>query len=249
MLVKTESIVLKSTSYRENDKILTLFSYGEGKLQAVAKNCKKPSSSLMASTQMFAYSNFLLYKGSKMYNVSQGEMRESFYNLRINLESFTYGSYICQLLDSILQEGQPNKQLFVLTLKTLKILSQIDKNQSLVVRAYELKLVTLLGYQPHLTSCVTCGNKELNDIKFNSSLGGVICQDCLNVEPKGIRLSLADLDFLKHLLVNPIGGYEDVEIDEKTEKKLEKIMENYLKIHVERSCTALEFINKLKNAY
>ena len=55
MEVKTEGLVLRATDYKENDKLLTLFSPTLGKITAGARGVKKPTAKLNFAAQPFAF--------------------------------------------------------------------------------------------------------------------------------------------------------------------------------------------------
>jgi len=61
---KTEGIVLRYTNLGEADKILTILTRNNGKIKAIAKGCRKPKSSLLSSSEVFVFSEFVLYKGT-----------------------------------------------------------------------------------------------------------------------------------------------------------------------------------------
>ena len=65
IVLNTQGIVLKSVTYKENDLILTIFTRKLGKISAIARGAKKSKSSLLSSSQIFAYANFTLKKRRK----------------------------------------------------------------------------------------------------------------------------------------------------------------------------------------
>ena len=75
---KTEGIVLRYTNLGEADKILTILTRNNGKIKAIAKGCRKPKSSLLSSSEVFVFSEFVLYKGTNFYHISQAVTRETF---------------------------------------------------------------------------------------------------------------------------------------------------------------------------
>ncbi|MGE5677985.1 MAG: DNA repair protein RecO, partial [Pseudomonadota bacterium] len=82
---KTEGIVLRHTNLGEADRILTILTRNNGKVKAIAKGCRKPKSSLLSSSEVFVFSELVMYKGSNFYHISQAMPRQTFYNIRKDL--------------------------------------------------------------------------------------------------------------------------------------------------------------------
>src|ERR671914_2343500 len=64
-LYKDEGIVLKTIKLGEADRIVTLFTRGQGKVRAVAKGVRKTKSRFGARLEPFTRVELMLYKGRK----------------------------------------------------------------------------------------------------------------------------------------------------------------------------------------
>ncbi|MBO5328139.1 MAG: DNA repair protein RecO, partial [Clostridia bacterium] len=82
MEVKTEAIVLKAVDYKDNDKLLTLFSPTLGKITAGARGVKKPTAKLAFATQPFCFAEYVLAEKGGRYTVTSAYLHESFFALR-----------------------------------------------------------------------------------------------------------------------------------------------------------------------
>ena len=51
--ITTNAIVLRRADYRENDRMLTLFSPTLGRIDALARGCRRQKSPLMAASELF----------------------------------------------------------------------------------------------------------------------------------------------------------------------------------------------------
>ncbi len=116
MLTKTEGIVLKEFRFRETSKILTIYTLKHGKIQAMARGgAYRPKSQLIANTQAFSYNEYQLYKGRNFYYINQGDIIDSFYSIRENINRLMYGSYLLELTDLSIMEEEPNEKYFFVT--------------------------------------------------------------------------------------------------------------------------------------
>lgn len=111
-LYRTDAIVLGYRNLGEADKILTLFSPDKGKIHAVARGVRRPRNSLLAGSQLFSYCNFFIMEGRSLDNISQCEIKESFYKIRQNLEPMAYGLYFAELLRASTPMEDKNRELF-----------------------------------------------------------------------------------------------------------------------------------------
>jgi DNA repair protein RecO (recombination protein O) len=62
-LYRVDALIIRARDFGEADKILTLYTKECGKIQAIAKGVRKPTSRLRGGVQMFAHSRLLLYRG------------------------------------------------------------------------------------------------------------------------------------------------------------------------------------------
>ena len=77
--------------------------------------------------------------------------------------------------------------------------------------SFQLKLLWLSGYMPHLGSCVECGAEE-GLVAFLATAGGAVCAAC---DRGGIALSPDGLRGMAQLLATPIADAPGVELGER----------------------------------
>ncbi|MGF7056338.1 DNA repair protein RecO [Brassicibacter mesophilus] len=247
MFVTTEGLVLRQTKYDESDKILTIFTKKNGKIQAIAKGARSPKSSLVASTQVFCYSNFLLYQGKNFYHINQGEVLNSYYGLREDLHKLAYATYMIELIDAGISEEESNEKLFEMLVKALKVLSDTKQGYKKLTLAFKLKYISFIGYRPHLGSCVLCGGQTNNNIKFSTTHGGIVCEKCLKNDLYGDTINRNTLLKLEELLYTPLNDINEVKLADDEINKIEKILMKYVFSRIEkRNFKSLEFIHALE---
>lgn len=211
---RTAALVLRSRKYLEADSLLTLFTEKKGKLTAIAKGVRKPSSRLRGGTLVFTHNDMLLAEGRNLDIVTQSQCLEAFATLQENMTAIAAASYWSELLDALTPEREVDPLQFQLALAGYHILC-LDASE-LVVKALEMKLLSLLGYRPQLGKCVSCGRTVAGEIKisFSLSLGGVTCAACnpgdaIFCSPEALavwqQLLRLDLSKLKRLKITPQG--------------------------------------------
>lgn len=247
MLVKSEGVVLRNINYSEADKILTIFTKQNGKVQAIAKGARKYKNNLVASTQTFCYSNFLMYEGKNFYHINQGEVIDSFFSLREDLEKLAYATYIIELIDAGTLEGESNPILFDLLIKTLQVLTNIEKDYKNLLLAFELKYISFIGYKPQLKRCVSCESDFTNNIKFSVAHGGALCENCFNIDANSKSIDLMVLNKMKELLYLKLDEISNIKINNKEANRIEYLLLRYITSHLDKkNFKSLEFIKSLE---
>ena len=246
-LDKVQAIVLKTINVGEADKIITLFTDSHGKIQAVVHGARKAKSKFLSSTQMFSYCEYILYKGRSLYTISQCEIKESFQGIIGNLYSLTYCSYLMELVDVLIQNEEKNIELFSMLLKTMYLITDEKIDRELLIRAFELKAMSICGYMPNLNKCSICGSEPSNIVGFSSKLGGIVCAKCLSNDAYSIKVDISTINAMRYIVKTEINKINMIRISQFVKNNMRIVLKNYIKYHLEREFNSLEFLNDIKN--
>ncbi|MBO8158668.1 DNA repair protein RecO [Thermosyntropha sp.] len=247
MYYGTRAVVVKSTDYRDADKLVTLFSEKEGKVKAIAKGVKKPGSSLRICVQPFAHSFLYLSRGGELDLITQGRIMDFYADIRENLGKTLYIAYVMELLDKSLLERVPMPFLYKDVLEVLEYIETRGLN-FIVIRYFEMRLLIELGYKPELDVCVNCGQKFPVMNMFSLSGGGVLCEKCSEIIKPDFVLSGEALSLLKFLAKSNIRTLERLKASEGALNKIERILEKYLEYYIERKFNTKYIISDLKKS-
>jgi DNA repair protein RecO (recombination protein O) len=243
-LFDVDALIIRARDFGEADKILTLYTREYGKIQAIAKGVRKPVSRLRGGVQMFAHSKLLLYRGRSLATVSQAENIESFGSLQEDLVKLVYASYLAELLDIAVPEREPNERLFLTTLLAFGLL--LGEDPELVCRMYEIRLLYLLGYHPHLAHCMVC-RRGLGAGAFflDPERGGIVCAECSGRRSlEGSISSGTILTMQKLLTIEPRQTFR-LKISPGQRGELEKALESYLEYHLDKAVKAKKILKAL----
>ncbi len=250
---KTEGIVLKYTNLGEADKILTILTRNNGKIKAIAKGCRKPKSSLLSSSEVFVFSEFVLYKGTNFYHISQAVTRETFYNIRKDLLRLSYATYFTELAETVSDEDIPSERLFLLLAKTLYYLAVGEIPMGLLHLGYQLKLMDISGYRPNVVRCAVCKKASEDYGRFSVSLGGVVCSQCSDLENTKIngdvfKISQGTTEAFKFLLNTEISRLNTKKIDNTIFNEIDKIIRSFILNHLDKRFKSLDFLDDIKDS-
>lgn len=227
-MAKLEGIVIKEMKYKDNSKILTVFTREEGKVTVMAKGACNPKSRLISNTELFFHNSYQLYRGKTFYYINDTDTINSFYSIREDMDRLMYGSYFLELVDLGLIEGGKNERIFDLVLRGLDLLSGLDEDFINFVLAYELKFISFLGYRPNLRACTSCDKKESDSWYFSTDEGGIICRDCLYRDRYAKSISREERDYLLELLFSPLDKLDHIKKTREMSFKLHKFMVKYI---------------------
>lgn len=242
-LYKAEALVLRTRPLGEADKIVTLFTQSEGKISAVARGARRVRSRLLGGTQLFMHGCFLLFRGRSLDTLSQVEVATSFRFLREDLVAMAQASYIAELVDLLIEEREPVEDLFALVLATWHWLAA-GTNSTLALRAFEVRAMAALGYQPVLAACAVCGGPLAGRTGFSAAAGGAVCRRCeAEVRPRPI--SPVGLATLRHLAEAPFDNLVNLELGPQVLGEITQTLRLYVDYRLERAPRSLVFLESL----
>lgn len=252
-LYRTEAVVLRRHGMGEADRLLTLYTPARGKLRAIARGVRRPTSRKAGHLELFIHSSLLIAKGKNLDIVTQAETLHPFRALREDLERITYAHYVIELLDRFSSEGEENPSLFELLVATLQWLCDTD-DLLLTVRFYELRLLALEGYQPQLFSCLGCGDIIQPVVNyFDPDQGGVLCPRCgerligrRDMVRRVRPVSVNTLKVLRYLQTHDYEASSRLRLKPETHQDIEAIMMHYITYILERKLESVDFIYRLR---
>jgi DNA repair protein RecO (recombination protein O) len=246
--IKTKGIILREVNTGEADKIVTVFSRNQGKLTGSAKGARRPKNKLAAGTQFLCYSDFVLFKGKDMYSISSCDIIEPFYEIRNDIFKLTYTAHMVDLISDVIQENQPSSRVLQLFLNTLHLLSKTDKQPELLIRIFEIRFLTILGYAPYVKDCAECGSCDPESRHyFSFKKCGVICEECKIKDPNAMDISNGTVNALRHIVYAKLENLFSFELSPFVLNELGRITKRYLKERLERDYTKLDFLKTLEN--
>ncbi len=179
--------ILHRRKYRDSSLILEMFTPAEGKIAAIAKGVMSGKRSKSGSLQPF-YPLWVGWSGrGEIKTLTKVEPRSI--PIALKARSLYCGFYINELLMYLIQRNDPQLQLFELYETALHELGS-SCNREAVLRKFELKMLTELGYQLELQQDITSGKPLDPEIHYEYRLevGPVPCDSRLKTSIQGATL-------------------------------------------------------------
>lgn len=194
------AIVIRQSAYRDNDRMLTLLSPDLGRVDVLARGCRRPKSPLLTASELFATGEFVLYEKNGRHTLTSAAIHESYYPLRLDYGLLDQAVFLLKLSQAAAHIGEPSNGLFKLLIRALFYLSYRNSDPPATVTAFMICYAALLGYQPEIHSCVKCLKPRPDNASawFDEQEGGIVCTACKN--PQAVLLSGKQLYWLETVL-------------------------------------------------
>lgn len=243
-VVVVNGIVTRYVNYRENDRILSLFTVEQGRIDAKARGCRRPTSALLACAQPFVYGEFELYQGRDKSVVNQCEIKESFFPLREDVAKFAIGSVMLQFAQEAVQVNEPNAPLFSLLYHALSFLSYGKADPNDLLLAFLIRFLDRVGYRPAITACARCGRDVRGDkrLYFSPRQGGTVCAACA---ANAREASVLALESMRRMLLLADEEMDRVKLTEPLRREISVLLPEYTEHAIDYGARALQFLKQL----
>jgi DNA repair protein RecO (recombination protein O) len=188
-LVRDRCICVRKVEYSETSQILALFGRERGLFRVIAKGAHRRTK---AGASKFDGGVDLLDIGDAVFTfdpardlntLTEWSLREGHLELRKHLRGMYLGLYAAELISTLIEEHDPNPDVFDRLETTITDLGTPKAEESFL--AFELDLIRQTGHMAELTACVECGStlSDRDPAYFSPSRGGVICRNCEGATP------------------------------------------------------------------
>ena len=174
---KVKAIVISSMDYKEKDKLVTLFTLEQGIVSVLFKSVKNFNAKLKPAKEIMTFGDFIFAVG-KFKTVTSVEIIDSFYDITKDIKKYYAVCGIFDIIKSALPAGEASPNLFINTLKSLKLLAYTNTDSVLVLCKFMLSAFDIFGYKITFDKCSICGQKLLVHKMFNFSHGDITCYGC-----------------------------------------------------------------------
>lgn len=238
---RTEAVVLRRSDFGEADRLVVLATPG-GKRRVIAKGVRKTTSRLAGHIELFTYASMLLAIGRNLDIITQSQAILSFSALRTELPRLSAAYYLAELYDRFTEDEEENPALFQLLVQAYSALDR-SANPDLLLRAYELRLLHIAGYRPHLHHCVVCQEPLTESAdRFSPTLGGVLCPRDRGADRRALTMGGAAFRLLRYLQTQPMEAIEVLRLSPEVRGEAEQLLRAYLRQILERDLKSVAFL-------
>ena len=221
-MYKTEAVVLRSLRFSEADRILHLYTRDRGRVGAIAKGIRKTKSRFGARLEPLSHVALVLHEGSgELHTVTGVELIGSHHAAREDGYRLSVGLTGAEAMLRLFAEPEANERAFAALARFLDVLDgtprPADARPAIdpLALSFQLKLLWVSGYLPHVTACVECGAGE-GLVGFSARAGGAVC----GLHARGsFALSPEGLSGVERLLSTPLADAADAGLGERARRE------------------------------
>ncbi len=245
-LFRTDAVVLRRHDLGEADRIITLYSEQLGKVRAVAKGVRRPTSRLGGHLELFTHCRLMLARGRNLDIITQVETVEPFLGLREDLWRAGLAYYVAELVDRLTEDRTENAALFRLMVTTLHRLAD-ERRASLALNHFELQALCLLGYRPELYVCVSC-RQPLQPVEnaFSAASGGALCPTCRRTDASATSISPNSLKVLRLHVADDWPTITRLRLEPSLSGEIEAAIRAYGQYVAETRLKSADFVSSLR---
>jgi DNA repair protein RecO (recombination protein O) len=206
---KTEAVILRSFRFGEADRVLHLYTLDRGRIGAVAKGVRKTKSRFGARLEPLSHTALMLHQGSgELQTVTGVDLVHSHDSARSDYYRLSVGLIGAEAMLRLFTEQEANERAFGALTRFLDLLDTAPHAAERPTLdplglSFQLKLLWLSGYLPHLTSCAECGATDAGLVGYSPRAGGAVCRACA-VQAEAIALSADGVAGIEALLGSPL---------------------------------------------
>jgi DNA repair protein RecO (recombination protein O) len=225
----TEAVVLRSIRFGEADRVLHLYTLDRGRVGAVAKGVRKTKSRFGARLEPLSHVELMLHQGAgELQTVTGVQLVRPHQTARADYYRLSVGLIGAEAMLRLFPEQEPNDRAFTALTRFLDLLDETPhaaERPALdpLALSFQLKLLWVSGYLPHLTSCAECSADDVTLVGYSPRAGGAVCRACagnanaLALSPDGIR-------GIEALLASPLADAATLGLSERATRDALKVI-------------------------
>lgn len=245
----THALVLRRRDVNDADRVLTVLTPSDGKIELIAKGARKTTSRKAGHLELFVHAALIVAQGRTWDIITEVQTVESFRHLRNNLEAIAAASYICEMIDAFAETGDELRSLWDLALFALRVLDEAAAQGNPppnLLPWFGLQLLSLTGFQPQLFRCLACEKPLEPTVNFLAlHEGGVLCPQCAPQRADVEALDADTLKLLRFFQSQPWPAVAPVAVRTSILRRVESVLNRYLIVTLERQVRSTLFLRRL----
>lgn len=180
---KATGIVLKGSSIKENDRLVTVLTPEHGLIRAVAPGAKKHKSRLRGRTELFVINELLLIKGRSLDKIIQADTLYTYPGLSRDLGKLATAQYLAELALALAVDEQPQPELYELLNEHLRRIETFPVGDSVYPYLAQavFHLIAIAGLTPQVFDCCVTQKEIVSNtalaswrVGFSFEGGGIV---------------------------------------------------------------------------
>jgi DNA repair protein RecO (recombination protein O) len=218
----TEAVVLRSIRLGEADRVLHLYTEVHGRVGAVAKGVRKTKSRFGARLEPLSHVELVLHRGrGELQTVTAAQLVRPHRAAREDYYRYSVGMIGAEAMLRLFSEEEANERAFTAVTRFLDLLDDTPHTADRPALdplglAFQLKLLWLAGYLPHVSACAECG-EEVALVGYSTRAGGAVCARCAPAA-EALALAADSITGVAALLAQPLAAAVGLGLSERARR-------------------------------
>lgn len=231
--IETKGLVLYNRNFREDDKLVKIFTEQAGKRMFFVKHASK--SKLIAGIQPLTVADYSLKLNEEgLGYIDDVHQIKTFKRIHEDIFTLSYASYIVSLADACMQDGIADAGLFAFLERTLDLMES-GLDAEVLTNIFEIQLLGRFGVSLNFHECAFCHRVGL-PFDYSYRYSGVLCPQHLHEDPRRSHIDPNVLYLLDQFQSISFSDLETISIKAEMKQKLrifiDQLYEEYVGIHL-----------------
>lgn len=241
---ETSGLVLYSQNYKENDKLVKIFTESFGKRMFFVKNFSR--SKFASSLQNFSNSQLTILMNDEGFSfINDASETKTYKKITDDIFINAYASYLVSLTDAAIPDNHYDPALYQFLIKALELLDQ-NFDREIITNIFELQILNRFGVSLNFSECVFC-HTTVGPFDYSYQYNGCLCQKHFD---KDLRRSHLDPNviYLCNLFQEiTFDDLKKISVKDEMKKKIRQFIDGLYDEYVGIHLKAKKFLDNMEN--
>lgn len=230
MELRYNAIILKKKEVGETDRLYTLYTAEQGKVQAIAKGVRKPAAKLAGQLETLMQGLVIIEKGRGIGKIAGAVAEKNFLHLRTEADILKRVLEAANIFERLVEWDEPDEELFQLLLAYLSLCDDLAKEGRkekvfLLSEGFLFQLFAHLGYEIETGVCAVSGEKLKPGEQhfFSPSAGGMFSGQHSRETKGAFPISENAIKLIRLFLGNRLENVPRVQAGERELRELRQV--------------------------
>ncbi|OGI25825.1 MAG: DNA repair protein RecO [Candidatus Moranbacteria bacterium RIFCSPHIGHO2_12_FULL_54_9] len=234
MEIRYSAIVLKKKEVGETDRLYTLYTLEQGKVQLVAKGVRKSEAKLAGQLETLMQGLVIVVKGRGTGKIAGAVAEKNFLSLRTDVDVLKRVLETVNMFERLVGWDEPDAELFQLLATYLGLTddaAQDDKKEKiwLLTEGFLFQLFAHLGYRIETGVCAVSGARLKSGEQhfFSPSAGGIFAGQHTHDTKNSFPISENAIKLIRLFLSNRLDTLERVQATSQELRETQQIASRF----------------------
>lgn len=246
MALDVEGIILKNFNYGEHHKIVKILTPNLGVIGIFVQNANKVNTKKSALVQPLTSARFHLksasHANSDLFYLYSGEVEDHYLNIKLDYEKVAYFYFMIEVILKGVSSQEYSAYIYQM-LKCFLDAAEEGYPPYLLSLIFQFKMMVVLGIEPILNCCASCGATE-QIVTISVREGGLVCAKCYD-RTQPILIDAPLIPIVRAFYRVDIEQLPEVELEQELLEPITQFLDAYYDAYAGFHLRTKKFLNDL----